>query len=107
MEQVTWLIPILAAVAWYGLFSRMPFARFSNSAEILETLNTFPGSEGDQIIQRGCISRFEYWKLRRRYDKYVLAQLGIKTFKEAAGMDVQGLGAGAKLKLKSGQPRKA
>ena len=77
---------ILATLIWYGCFARRPIAELPESAQVRELLVQLPGSEGDVILERGSISRFEYWRITRRYNQYVLKQLGIKDFSEAQAL---------------------
>ena len=77
---------VLATLIWYGCFARRPIAELHESAQVRELLLQLPGKEGDVILDRGSISRFEYWRITRRYNQYVLMQLGIKDFSEAQAL---------------------
>lgn len=77
---------VLGTLIWYAYFARRPIAELRESAQIREMLVQLPGHEGDTILERGSISRFEHWRIHRRYNQYVLKQLGIKDFSEAQSL---------------------
>lgn len=100
MEQMLFILPIVAAVVWYALFYQIPFSRFPDSSTAFEIIQTLDETRSKEILMRGSISRLEYWMIKRSHDRKVMHDLGIKSFDQSIGMDIEPSVSGTRLDIR-------